>query len=61
MNENIAVAEFDYEEMEEDEISFVEGDRLTVIEKLEGDTWCRGVNQRTGQAGIYPANFVRFL
>jgi drebrin-like protein len=44
---------------EENELSFAEGETLTVTEKID-ENWWRGTNA-AGQSGMFPAAYVREL
>lgn len=52
---NVAVALYDYEADEDNEISFNEGDHITHIEFVSEDWW-QGSNGKT--VGLFPANYV---
>lgn len=52
-----AIAEYDYEKDEDNEVAFEEGDRLVGIEFVD-DEWWQGVNEKTGESGLFPANYV---
>lgn len=52
-----AVAEYEYEKDEENEISFNEGDLIIDIEFVDDDWWS-GTHSTTGEKGLFPANFV---
>lgn len=54
--ENTAVAEYDYEKDEENEIGFVEGEIIVNIEFVDDDWW-RGTNSK-GETGLFPASYV---
>ncbi|PAV75921.1 hypothetical protein WR25_01229 [Diploscapter pachys] len=54
----IAVAIFDYQKQDNDEISFEENDIITNIEQIDGGWWRGTCN---GQHGLFPANFVELL
>ncbi|KAH3661872.1 hypothetical protein OGAPHI_006051 [Ogataea philodendri] len=51
-----AVAEYDYEATEDNEITFSEQDLITDIEQVDDDWWLGSVN---GQRGLFPANYVK--
>ncbi|KAJ2711705.1 actin binding protein [Coemansia spiralis] len=57
MDTSQAVAVFDYEATDVDELSFKEGDVITNLEVLS-DSWWAGVNTSTGAQGLFPANHV---
>ena len=52
------VALYDYEAADEDEISFVEGDRVVNVEVVD-DGWITGTVERTGQTGMAPSNYFQ--
>lgn len=52
-----AVAEYDYEKDEENEISFKENDTIVEI-KFVDEEWWSGMNKRTGELGLFPASYV---
>lgn len=54
---HVAIAEYDYEKDEDNEIAFEEGDRIVDIEFVD-DEWWQGTNQKTGEAGLFPAAYV---
>ncbi len=54
-----AIALYDYEAAESDEISFDPDDIITEIEQVDSGWW-RGRN-RAGQVGLFPANYVKLL
>lgn len=49
-------AEYDYDAKDDDELSFKEGDILTIV-KMESDGWCTG--RLRGKNGLFPASFVK--
>lgn len=51
-----AVAVFDYDKDEDNEIGLVEGEVITEIEKLDPDWW-QGKNSK-GEVGLFPSNYV---
>ncbi|SCZ93919.1 BZ3500_MvSof-1268-A1-R1_Chr6-3g08986 [Microbotryum saponariae] len=53
----VAIALYDYEEAEEGELSFKEGETIVRIDKVS-EEWWQGVNERTGQEGVFPAPYV---
>lgn len=53
-----AIAEYDYEKDEDNEIAFEEGDLIVEIEMVEEDWWS-GKNSKTGETGLFPANYVK--
>lgn len=52
-----AVAEYDYEKDEDNEISFAEGDLIVEIEFVDDDWWS-GKHAKSGETGLFPANYV---
>ncbi|CDK24086.1 unnamed protein product [Kuraishia capsulata CBS 1993] len=52
-----AVAEYEYEKDEDNEISFSEGETITEIEKVDEDWW-KGTNAK-GESGLFPATYVK--
>ncbi|KAK4618070.1 Vegetative incompatibility protein HET-E-1 [Fulvia fulva] len=54
-----AIAQWDYEAREENEISFHEDERITHIEKVHEDWWM-GRNAK-GEEGLFPENFVKVV
>ncbi|KAI5955119.1 ABP1 [Candida jiufengensis] len=52
-----AVAEYDYEKDEDNEIGFEEGDLIIEIEFVDEDWWS-GKHSKTGEIGLFPANYV---
>lgn len=53
-----AVAEFDYEKDEDNEIAFAEGDLIVEIEFVDDDWWS-GKHSVSGEVGLFPANYVK--
>ncbi|KAG7806415.1 hypothetical protein KL921_004812 [Ogataea angusta] len=51
-----AVAEYDYDATEDNEISFKEQDVITEIEQVDEDWWLGSCN---GKRGLFPANYVK--
>lgn len=51
-------AMYSYTAAEADEVSLQEGDLLLDVEPID-EGWMFGCNQRTGQRGMLPANYVR--
>ncbi|KAF2169856.1 hypothetical protein M409DRAFT_52346 [Zasmidium cellare ATCC 36951] len=51
-----AVAQYDYDKDEENEISMREGERITNIDMVDDDWWM-GENSR-GERGLFPSNYV---
>ena len=54
-----AIAQYDYERAEENELELRDGDRITNIDMLDEDWWM-GQNPR-GEVGLFPANYVEIL
>lgn len=57
-NKPSAVAEYDYEKDEDNEIGFNEGDVIVDIDFVD-DSWWSGRNELTGEMGLFPANYVK--
>lgn len=55
-----AVALYDYEMDEDNEITLAEGDQIVDIE-FPSEDWWSGTNARTGATGLFPANYVERL
>jgi hypothetical protein len=54
----IAVAVYDFEAENPDEITLRAGDKIEVVEK-DPCGWCTGTVLRTGAHGLFPANYVQ--
>lgn len=52
-----AVAEYDYEKDEDNELSFAEGDLIIEIDFVDDDWWS-GKHSSTGEVGLFPATYV---
>lgn len=52
-----AVAEYDYEKDEDNEIEFAEGDLITEIEFVD-EEWWSGKHSISGDVGLFPASYV---
>ncbi|CUM54256.1 uncharacterized protein AC631_00693 [Debaryomyces fabryi] len=52
-----AIAEYDYEKDEDNEIEFAEGDLITEIEFVD-EEWWSGKHSTTGDVGLFPASYV---
>jgi len=50
-------AAWDYVAAEGDELEMKAGDKIIVLEAVDGD-WGKGKNDRTGEIGLYPMNYV---
>nr|UEK51594.1 syndapin-like protein 2 [Parasacculina yatsui] len=48
---------YDYDGVEDDELSFKKGDRFDKLEDEDEQGWCKG--RMNGQVGLYPANYVK--
>lgn len=55
-----AIAEYDYEKDEDNEIGFSEGDLIVDIEFVDEDWWS-GKHLKTGEVGLFPANYVNLV
>lgn len=51
-------AVYSYTAADADEVSLQEGDLILNVEQID-EGWMFGCNQRTGQRGMLPANYVR--
>ena len=54
-----AIAEYDYEKAEDNELELKEGERVTDIEMVDEDWWM-GQNER-GETGLFPSNYVKLV
>lgn len=54
-----AVAVYDYEKAEDNEIEFQEGEHITEIDQVDPDWWS-GKNAR-GEVGLFPSNYVELV
>lgn len=52
-----AVALYDYEKDEDNEIGFAEDDKIVNIEFVDEDWW-KGTHEKSGETGLFPSNFV---
>lgn len=55
-----AIAQFDYEKDEDNEVEFLEGDEIVDIEFVD-EEWWSGKNSRTGHLGLFPGSYVTIL
>ena len=53
----VITAYYDHAAEEDGELSFLEGDRIGVLEKHD-DAWWEGHCLRTGEKGIFPVNYT---
>ena len=49
---------FDFNAVEDGEVSFRKGDTITILDQSDLNWW-KGMNKRTGEVGMFPANYVR--
>ncbi|KAF2857607.1 hypothetical protein K470DRAFT_260638 [Piedraia hortae CBS 480.64] len=54
-----AIAQYDYEKAEDNELELREGDRITNIDMVDEDWWM-GQNPR-GEVGLFPSNYVELV
>jgi hypothetical protein len=54
-----AIAQYDYEKAEDNELELRDGERITNIEMVDEDWWM-GQNSR-GEVGLFPANYVELV
>ncbi|KAK0661132.1 Drebrin-like protein [Lasiodiplodia hormozganensis] len=54
-----AIAQYDYEKAEDNEIELAEGEIITNIDMVDEDWWM-GQNSR-GEAGLFPSNYVELI
>ncbi|WPH00124.1 Hypothetical protein R9X50_00294700 [Acrodontium crateriforme] len=54
-----AVAQYDYEKAEDNELALAEGERVTNIDMVDEDWWM-GQNER-GETGLFPSNYVELV
>ena len=54
-----AVAQYDYEKAEDNELELHEGERITGIDMVDEDWWM-GTNSR-GETGLFPSNYVELI
>lgn len=55
-----AVAQYDYEKDEDNEVEFTEGDVIVEIEFVD-EEWWSGKNSRTGESGLFPGSYVTLI
>ncbi|EDK38293.2 hypothetical protein PGUG_02391 [Meyerozyma guilliermondii ATCC 6260] len=53
-----AVAEYDYEKEEDNELGFKEGDLIVEIDFVDTEWWS-GKHSKTGEVGLFPATYVK--
>lgn len=53
----VYVAMYDYDAQDDDEVSFLENDRIINSEQVD-EGWIVGTVQRTGHRGMIPANYI---
>eukprot|EP00043_Microstomoeca_roanoka_P006579 m.64030 g.64030 ORF g.64030 m.64030 type:complete len:445 (-) comp13474_c2_seq2:59-1393(-) len=51
------VAMYDYDAADADEVSFKEGDVFVSVQIVD-DGWATGTNERTGESGMLPSNYI---
>ncbi|OQO04222.1 hypothetical protein B0A48_10832 [Cryoendolithus antarcticus] len=54
-----AIAQYDYEKAEDNELELHDGERITNIEMVDEDWWM-GENER-GEKGLFPSNYVELV
>ncbi|KAK4545706.1 hypothetical protein LTR36_002660 [Oleoguttula mirabilis] len=54
-----AIAQYDYEKAEDNELELREGERVTNIDMVDDDWWM-GQNSR-GESGLFPSNYVELV
>nr|2K3B_A Chain A, Actin-binding protein [unidentified] len=52
-----ATAEYDYDAAEDNELTFVENDKIINIEFVDDDWWL-GELEKDGSKGLFPSNYV---
>lgn len=55
-----AIAQYDYEKDEDNEVEFKEGDEIIEIEFVD-EEWWSGKNSRTGETGLFPGSYVTVI
>ncbi|XP_005112175.1 E3 ubiquitin-protein ligase SH3RF1-like [Aplysia californica] len=56
----VYTALYNYKPQKEDELELHKGDHYTVSEKCQ-DGWFKGASVRSGQAGVFPGNYVHMV
>jgi hypothetical protein len=54
----VCTALYDFEATEDNELTFAEGDTIVQVDDQISDDWWSGTNARTGEQGLFPANYV---
>ncbi len=54
-----AIAQYDYDKAEENELQLADGERITNIDMVDEDWWM-GQNSK-GESGLFPANYVELV
>ncbi|PWZ03488.1 hypothetical protein BCV70DRAFT_155405 [Testicularia cyperi] len=54
----VCTALYDFEASEDNELSFTEGDSIINVDDQISEDWWSGTNSRTGDQGLFPANYV---
>lgn len=54
-----AIAQYDYEKAEDNEIELLEGEYVTEIDMVDDDWWM-GTNSK-GESGLFPSNYVELV
>ena len=49
---------YDFEASGDEEIKLKKHDQIQILENSD-ENWWKGVNQRTGKTGIFPATYVK--
>ncbi|CAD6932220.1 unnamed protein product, partial [Tilletia laevis] len=52
-----AIALYDYAAAEDNELSFVEGQRIVGL-SFPSEDWWEGTNEEDGSVGLFPANYT---
>ncbi|CAO3696903.1 unnamed protein product [Umbelopsis ramanniana] len=53
-----AIVTHHYDPDQEDELTLMKGEYVTILEREADDGWWKGVNER-GETGVFPSNFVK--